>query len=183
MKSTANYGNLRNDWHAIFCGHGMDTTFIIDATAEKLLQLKHTVAVAESVTAGMLQSAFASATNAMRFFQGGITAYNIGQKCRHLLIEPVHAQEVNCVSAKIAQQMAVGACSMFRSDWGIGITGYASPVPESDQKTFAWFAIARGEKIIETLMLELPGEDPELVRLWYVQKTMETFVQALSRAR
>lgn len=161
----------------------MNTVFLLDDIGERLIKLGHSIAVAESVTGGMLQSALAGGTNAMQFFQGGITAYNIGQKCRHLHIEPIHAQAVNCVSACVAQEMAVGACAMFRSDWGIGITGYATPVPESGDKTFAWFSISRGEKIMETLLLDTPGEDAELVRLYYVEKALETFAQTLLRAR
>lgn len=161
----------------------MNTIFLLEEIGGQLIHLRHTVAVAESVTAGVLQSALANGTDAMRFFQGGITAYNLGQKSRHLHIEPVHAQETNCVSARVAQEMAVGACAMFRSDWGIGITGYATPVPESDHKIFAWFSITRGEKIMETLMLEAPGDDAQLIRLFYVQKTLETFGAQLHRAR
>ena len=56
-----------------------------------LKKKKETLAIAESVTAGVLQFALASITDASQFFQGGITAYNLGQKCRHLLVEPIHA--------------------------------------------------------------------------------------------
>ena len=37
------------------------------------------LAVAESVTSGHLQAALSSAENASHFYQGGITAYNLGQ--------------------------------------------------------------------------------------------------------
>src|SRR5690348_6264721 len=101
--------------------------------AGRLLQKEGaTVAVAESVTSGNLQAIFSLAKNATLFFQGGMTAYNIGQKCRHLMVEPTHAIECNCVSQKVSEQMAAEICHLFTSDYGIGITGYASPVPEKN---------------------------------------------------
>ncbi len=36
---------------------------------------------------------------------------------------------------------------------------------------------------METLLLETPGEDAELVRLFYVEKALETFAQTLLRVR
>lgn len=42
-----------------------------------LIERKQTVAVAESVTAGLLQVRLSLAENAREFFQGGITAYNV----------------------------------------------------------------------------------------------------------
>ena len=75
-------------------------------------------------------------------FQGGLTVYNLGQKCRHLGVNPIQALECNCVSDKVAVEMAISVCKLFTSDWGIAITGYSTPVPESDNKLFAYFAIA-----------------------------------------
>lgn len=168
-------------WHVIFCESGMVNTALLLQIRDHLLRMRHTVSVAESVTGGMLQSALAGTPDAMRFFQGGITAYNIGQKCRHLHIEPVHAQESNCVSARVAEEMATGVCAMFRSEWGIGVTGYATPVPESDNQTFAWFAIAYEGKILETVRLNAPAGDPDALREWYTEKSLDAFAAHLPR--
>ena len=91
-----------------------DTLIII---REQLLARSETVAVAESVTAGNLQMAFASATNSSAFFQGGITAYNIGQKTRHLDVDPIEAMACNAVSKNIADTMATTVSKLFISDW------------------------------------------------------------------
>ncbi len=101
----------------------------IKSIADFMLSRKYTLAVAESVTAGHLQAALSTAEDATLFFQGGITAYNIHQKYVHLNIDPVHAITCNCVSTQVAEEMAESVCRIFGSDWGIGITGYASPLP------------------------------------------------------
>jgi len=64
---------------------------LIDFIAKELLNRNESVAIAESVTGGLLQAAFSIAENASQFFQGGVTAYNVGQKYRHLLVDPLHA--------------------------------------------------------------------------------------------
>lgn len=75
---------------------------ILNAIKEVMVERKKTLSVAESVTAGHLQAAFSAATEASRFFQGGITVYNAGQKCRHLNIEPIYAMKEDCVSENVA---------------------------------------------------------------------------------
>ncbi len=123
---------------------------VIDKLKDKLVAKNETLAVAESVTSGVLQAVISAAPDAAKFFQGGITTYNIGQKVLHLGIEPIHAEECNCVSKQTAAQMALGVAELFRSDWGVGITGYASPVPESGNKLFAYCAISyKGEVVLE----------------------------------
>lgn len=135
---------------------------------------RHTLAVAESVTAGLLQTALASATDASRFFQGGMTAYNLGQKSRLLSVEPIHAMECNCVSEQVAAQMALHICDVFGSNWGIGITGYAVPVPESGNKVHAYYAVAHNNKIvIEEHVTPEPGDSLQ-VQLRYVNHLLET---------
>src|SRR5688500_3768988 len=103
---------------------------ILDRIGKRLLKKKETIAVAESVTAGLLQSSFSNIPDAANFFQGGLTAYNLGQKFRHLDVQPIHAKAVNCVSQKVATEMATHIIEKYASDWGIGITGYATPVAE-----------------------------------------------------
>lgn len=106
----------------------------VNAIKEVLLENEETLAVAESVTAGHLQAAFSAAMDASKFFQGGITAYNIGQKARHLHIDPILGGKVNCVAEKIANTMAIEVGKMFSSDYGLAITGYASIVPECEKE-------------------------------------------------
>jgi PncC family amidohydrolase len=108
-----------------------------------------TIAVAESVTAGCLQLLLSTAEGAQEFFQGGITAYNVAQKSIHLDIEPIFAEKCNGVDENIALSMALNICSVFRSQVGIGITGYAAKVPEENiNQLFAFIAIVKNGKAI-----------------------------------
>jgi nicotinamide-nucleotide amidase len=152
---------------------------VIDRIKEKLIALNQNLSVAESVTAGFLQAAMASAELALKFFEGGITAYNIHQKARHLKIDRMKGEECNCVSEQTANEMALGVCELFGTDWGIAITGYATPVPESGHKLFAWFAICCKGKIMLSEKIDLKKQKPAEAQLKYVDIITKKFVNLL----
>lgn len=113
----------------------------------KLLDRK-TVATAESVTAGQLQFMLSQIENAAANFKGGITAYTLEEKVNLLGIDEDEAKACDCVSSQIAEDMALQASHLFNADFGIGVTGYATPVEESNFKLYAYFAISYKMQII-----------------------------------
>jgi nicotinamide-nucleotide amidase len=153
----------------------MNTTVpanIFDSTRLKkigksLLASLETVAVAESVTSGLIQYGLASIPDASRFYQGGITAYNVAQKYKHLHVEPIHALATNCVSLQVAEEMSLHVCGMFNSDWGLAITGYATPTPESGNTMFAYYAIAYQNKIRRSGIIKPGKKDPAVLQFFY----------------
>ena len=152
---------------------------LLEGLGKKLLKKKETIAVAESVTSGLLQFALSCIPDAACFYQGGLTAYNIGQKFKHLRVEPLHALSVNCVSPKVAKEMAMHVCQLYSSDWGIGITGYASPVPASDNKEFAFFAIVHRDKIKASGKINPKKNDPPALQWFYVNQILQKFSKLL----
>ena len=144
---------------------------LVNTIKDILISKKQTIAVAESVTAGHLQAAFSSAVEASKFFQGGITTYNLGQKCRHLDIDPIQAEEVNCVAEKVAVQMAMSAARLFCSDYAIAITGYATRMPEKGiNDLFAYFAIVFNGKLLLSQKITTTKErvDAQVDYTWQV---------------
>lgn len=103
-----------------------------------------TLSVAESLTAGLVQSRIASVSGSSAYFLGGITAYSLEQKVKQLGVRRALAGPVNCVSPAVAAQMARGAAVRFGSDIAVATTGYAEPSPEwRVDEPFACWAIAR----------------------------------------
>jgi len=176
----------------------------IKSIRDSLVTKGETIAVAESVTSGHLQAALSLAEDARQFYQGGITAYNLGQKSRHLLIEPIHALDCDCVSEQIAEQMALEVTRVFRSTFGLSITGYAAKVPEKGiDRPFAFFSIVRDNKVLVTRRAETPEKDTMeqafgpmrgvmdllaapaatldalRVQLWYTRQVLEAMVKTL----
>jgi nicotinamide-nucleotide amidase len=144
-----------------------------------LLKKKETIAVAESVTAGSLQFALSGIPDASLFFQGGVTAYNVGQKTRQLGVEPLHALSVNCVSKKVTTEMALGIAKLYSSEWALGITGYASPVPDSDNKVFAFYTIVYKNKIKATGKINPGKADPQLLQIEYVNFVLKKLASVI----
>ena len=121
---------------------------VISAIKDYMISNSQTIAVAESVTSGHLQAALSLAAGASKFFHGGITTYNLGQKARHLHVNPIHATACNSVSQMVADEMALHTLLLFGSDWSAGITGYASPMPELGvHSAFAYYSLAFRKEI------------------------------------
>lgn len=152
---------------------------ILESIGPVLIARKQTVSVAESVTSGFLQAAISGIPDASQFYQGGITAYNVAQKYRHLMVEPIHAMATNCVSEQVASEMAANVCDQFNSDWGLAVTGYASPVPESGNELFAYYAISFREKIMDKGRITPPGKDSLETQLFYVNEVLRRWLSTL----
>ena len=153
---------------------------VVNTIKDILILRKQTIAVAESATAGHLQAALSSAIEASEFFQGGITAYNIGQKCRHLYVDPIHAQACNCVDEKVARTMAVNVSKLFTSHYSLAITGYASRMPEKGlNDLYAWFAIAFNDKIVlcEKITTDKERVDAQVDYTWQVLGKLVTVLK------
>jgi nicotinamide-nucleotide amidase len=159
----------------------MDFNFTaIDTLRQKLAELEQSIAVAESVTAGYLQAALASAENASEFFEGGITVYNIDQKVRHLGIDRKKGEACNCVSEETAEQMASGIVRLFKTDWGISVTGYATPVEESGGQVFCYFSICLRGTVVKTARVDLDNGTANEAQIQFVNHILNTFVHVIS---
>ena len=147
---------------------------VLNQIKDLLTTRKEALAIAESVTAGYLQAALASAEEAMEFFQGGITTYNLIQKMKHLQVEPIHAASVNCVSKQVAHEMATHVTKLFNCSWGMAITGYASPVPEQDVfDLHAYIAVAYHGDCLLCEKLTTTANHPTAARLEYTRQALQ----------
>jgi nicotinamide-nucleotide amidase len=117
--------------------------------AERLKKLmmrkpRLTIAVAESLTAGHLQAQIAAVSGASNYFLGGVTAYSLDQKVKLLGVNRAHARRVNCVSQRVAVEMAYGVMEKFGADLAAATTGYAESSREAGIKEpMAWWAICQ----------------------------------------
>ena len=133
-----------------------------DLKSLMLAEPRLTLAVAESLTSGRLQAKIGAISGASTFFLGGITAYSIEEKVRHLGVDRLEATAVNGVSSRMAEQLACGACRLFGSDLGVATTGYAEAYPEQKVKEpFAWWGLARrrpdGDFEVSSGRVDCPG--------------------------
>lgn len=152
----------------------------INAIKDILIAKGKTLAVAESVTSGHIQAAISLATSATSFFQGGLTAYNLNEKTRLLHVDAVHAMGCNCVSEQVAAEMARNVAKLFQSDWGISITGYATPIPDLGvNDLFAHWAVSHQGKIIKSAVLTAEKDEPLNVQVFYANEVLKSFMRVL----
>jgi nicotinamide-nucleotide amidase len=117
------------------------------------------VAVAESLTCGRVQALLGSVSGSSAYFRGGLTAYTLEQKVALLGVDRTHAAEVDCVSERVAREMAVGVRRLFHTAVGLATTGYAEASPVAPLP-FAWWALAWGTDPARDAVagrIELPG--------------------------
>lgn len=101
-----------------------------------------TLAAAESLTGGRIQSALTAVSGASVYFLGGVTAYTLDQKVKLLGVNRAAAKKTNCVSTEVAEQMARGVATLFDADLAIATTGYAEPSPANHvDDPFAYWAL------------------------------------------
>lgn len=147
-----------------------------------LLDMDETVSVAESVTSGFLQFSFSQMIDASKIYKGGITAYTLEEKVKFLKVNKQEAESCDCVSDHIAEIMATNVAESFGTDWGIAVTGYATPVKESDYKIFAWFSFSYKNSVIYTKRLDLHSRtEPQNAQVYYSEFILGCFKTQLHK--
>jgi nicotinamide-nucleotide amidase len=98
------------------------------ALGDALEEAGGTVAVAESVTGGLIGSMLVDVPGMSRFLLADVVAYSDEAKARQLGV-PRRVIEVHgAVSPVVAELMACGACRLTGADVGVSTTGIAGPM-------------------------------------------------------
>ncbi len=91
------------------------------------------IAIAESLTGGMLCSALVDVPGASAVVQGGIVSYTNAVKTHLLGVDGPTLEREGAVSADVALEMARGVrgvLSIAGANWGVSTTGVAGPDPD-----------------------------------------------------
>ena len=147
-----------------------------------------TLAAAESLTAGNVQARIGSVSGSSGYFLGGLTAYSIDEKVKLLGVNRAAAKRVNCVSARVAEEMAAGAAKLFGADLAVATTGYAEPsAADGVVAPMAWWAVAhrrRGRTVkIFSGRVECPGEPRVAVQQIVAEVVLAELVAYLRELR
>ncbi|MDN3021249.1 CinA family protein [Streptomyces sp. S.PB5] len=92
-----------------------------------------TLAVAESLTGGLVAAEITAAPGASKAFRGSVTAYATELKHELLGVDAALLAERGAVDPQVAAQMAAGVRKALGADWGLATTGVAGP-EEQDGK-------------------------------------------------
>lgn len=132
---------------------------LIDEQVAALLA-GHTIATAESCTAGMLAARLADRAGSSAYLTGGVVSYSNEAKVQMLGVDADLIAAHGAVSEPVAIAMARGALHRFGADVAVGITGIAGPGGGSAEKPVGTvcFSVATAGREPLTRTLRLPGD-------------------------
>ena len=94
---------------------------------KKLEEKNLTIAVAESLTGGLVAASLTEIPGASQVFKGSITAYADEIKQNVLNVNKETILKFTSISEQVALEMAINVRTIMKSDIGISTTGVAGP--------------------------------------------------------
>ena len=107
---------------------GVDSEGLELVVGRLLVRAGWRLAVAESLTGGMVGARLTAVPGASDWFAGGIVAYGSDVKRELLGVGPGPV-----VSERAAREMALGVARLLGAEIGLSLTGVAGPAPQDDQ--------------------------------------------------
>ena len=117
-----------------------------------------TVAVAESLTGGLVTAALTDVAGASLVVRGGVLAYSTDLKALVLGVDEVLLAQVGAVDANVAEQMASGVRSLMGATFGLATTGVAGPSPADGKPVGLVFVAVVGPVSSRVKALSLSGD-------------------------
>jgi PncC family amidohydrolase len=145
---------------------------------ELLLASGATIAVAESLTGGLLGAELTSVAGSSATFLGGITAYATEAKTSLLGVSTDLIALRGTVHQDVAAAMAHGVRARFGSTYAVGLTGVAGPDEQDGQPPGTVFVALVGAGPERMLALTLTGAR-RTVRREAVKAALDLIVQEL----
>lgn len=114
-----------------------------ESVAVKLLKDNgKTVAVAESLTGGLITKKITDIAGASEIFQMGFCTYSNEAKIKVLKVHKKTLKLATAISGEVARLMAEGAMKQAKADFGIATTGLAGPTADESGKPVGTVYIA-----------------------------------------
>ncbi len=133
-----------------------------------------TVAVAESLTGGLVASRIVAVPGSSEWFRGGVVAYD--SQVKH---DVLGVPEGPVVSEAAAMAMADGVRRLLGADVGLSTTGVAGPTEQEGQPPgTVWLGLAIGDQV-DAVHVRLPG-DRDRVRQMSVISLVDRLRRRLS---
>lgn len=107
---------------------------LAQVTGELLAARKETLAVAESLTGGLVAELLTDVPGSSRYFLAGATTYSNESKSAWAGVDPRTVGRVGAVSEEVCAEMAEGVRSRMGATWGLSTTGIAGPTGATPDK-------------------------------------------------
>lgn len=144
----------------------------------RLTAAGQTVAVAESVTGGLVSAALTDVGGASVVVRGGVLAYATDLKSQLLGVDEVLLAQVGAVDADVAEQMAAGVRALMGATYGLSTTGVAGPGQADGKPVGTVFVAVVGPGTSRVTALSLSGSRAD-IRTRSVQAVLALLAQEL----
>jgi nicotinamide-nucleotide amidase len=116
-----------------------------------------TLAVAESLTGGLLAATIVDVPGASAVFRGGLIVYATDLKATLAGVDATLLAERGPVDGDVAAALALGAQDRCGADWGLATTGVAGPTDQNGIRVGTVFiGISTPDGVRPPLHLQLP---------------------------
>ncbi|MBO3096137.1 CinA family protein [Cellulomonas dongxiuzhuiae] len=132
-----------------------------DVAAELLAALARrgwTLAVAESLTGGLVTATLVEVPGASAVLRGGVVAYATDLKGTMLGVDAGLLAERGAVDPDVARAMASGARSRLGADVGLATTGVAGPDPQGGHPPGTVHVAVATPRTVRVRTLDLQGD-------------------------
>ncbi|MER6047001.1 nicotinamide-nucleotide amidohydrolase family protein [Streptomyces sp. NPDC001793] len=147
---------------------------------EALAGRGQSLAVAESLTGGLVAGELTAVPGASRVVRGAVTAYATDVKRELLGVDGALLADRGAVDGEVARQMAGGVRRVLGADWGIATTGVAGPEPQDGQPVGTVYVAVQGpDGAGQVRRLALAG-DRERIRRDSVQAVLALLLSELT---
>lgn len=153
-----------------------------DAVLAQLRARGETLAVAESMTGGLLASRLTAIPGASQAFLGGVTAYTARAKAAFLGLDPEWLASVGTVSESCAKALAEAARTRLGATWALGVCGNAGPGAEGGAPVGTVFVALAGPGGTTARSPKLAG-DREDMQLRCAAQALDLLRRALVAGR
>jgi len=157
---------------------GPATGQLADQAVALLTASRRTVAVAESLTGGLVTGALTSIAGASVAVRGGVVAYAADLKAALLGVPADLLARQGPVDPDVAAAMATGVRALLGASYGLATTGVAGPGPADGKPAGTVFIAVTGPAGNSGQALRLPGDRRE-VREETVRSALSLLVGAL----
>lgn len=130
--------------------------------ADLLRKSKQTIAVAESLTGGLVASRLTNIGGSSDYFIGGIVSYSPRIKVTQVGVPAALISQYGVVSKEVAISLAEEIKKRFRTDIGLSATGVAGPAPIPPAPVGKVYIALSGQKEVEWKELNLQGSRAEI---------------------
>ncbi len=144
-----------------------------------LAERGETLAVAESLTGGLLSAALVDVPGASAVYRGGLIVYASDLKALLAGVPEELLAARGPVDPDVALALAAGARRVCAADWGLATTGVAGPDPQGPAPVGTVFVACHGARG-EVRALRLPG-DRSAVRRAAVAAALQLLAEQLAR--